>query len=413
MQAVSNVRKLSRVLITTPHLLLPSHRFLLLPDHENVEPSLQTTSQSQNHRSFSVQISNLFGISNGTQVPVGTTASSAAQHLGTHPISATVARASYTSEATESTAGPTEDVKEIYDKMLKSVEGQTMPPNAWLWSLVAKCANQEDIALLFQMLQNLRRFRLSNLRIHDNFNCNLCFKVAEACARVGAVDYGKKALWEHNKYGLTPSVSSANYLLMYAKKHKDSKFMVEIMKLLKRNHLPLQPSTADIVFSICYDDDNWELISKYAHKFIKAGVKLRRTTFGTWMEFAAKRGDVESIWKIEQLRSKAMEKHNLATTFSCAKGFLLEGKPDNAAAIILVLNEKLPGEKRTGIATELQKLVSEWPLEVIKHQKEEDRKKLATSLRKDIPAMVNGLMSIGLEVKVNLNDLHNEEAIPC
>ncbi|PIA44568.1 hypothetical protein AQUCO_01700277v1 [Aquilegia coerulea] len=296
--------------------------------------------------------------------------------------------------------------------MLKSVKGQTMPPNAWLWSLVAKCANREDIALLFQMLQNLRRFRLSNLRIHDNFNCNLCFKVAEACARVGAVDYGKKALWEHNKYGLTPSVSSANYLLLYAKKHNDSKFMVEIMKLLKRNHLPLQPSTADIVFSICYDDDNWELISKYAHKFMKAGVKLRRTTFGTWMEFAAKRGDVESIWKIEQLRSKAMEKHNLATAFSCAKGFLLEGKPENAAAIIHVLNE-LPDEKRTGIATELQKLVSEWPLEVIKYQKEEDRKKLASSLRKDIPSMVNGLMSMGLAVEVNLNDLSNEEAIPC
>lgn len=52
-----------------------------------------------------------------------------------------------------------EAVKELYDKMLKSVVDQrTAPPNAWLWSLIEKCANREDISLLFDILQNLRRF---------------------------------------------------------------------------------------------------------------------------------------------------------------------------------------------------------------------------------------------------------------
>lgn len=44
------------------------------------------------------------------------------------------------------------------------------------------------------------------------------------------------------------------------------------------------------ICSICYDADNWELISKYSRRFVKAGVKLRKTTFDIWMEFASKRG---------------------------------------------------------------------------------------------------------------------------
>ena len=35
---------------------------------------------------------------------------------------------------------------------------------------------------------------------------------------------------------------------LYAKEHNDAKLMVEIMKLLKSNDLPMQPGTADIVF---------------------------------------------------------------------------------------------------------------------------------------------------------------------
>lgn len=105
--------------------------------------------------------------------------------------------------------------------------------------------------------------RLSNLRIHDNFNSNLCQQVAKTCVRVGAIDSGtsiyfilffcrsyvcfrfyedltehaikyffcsftqdqrllmqlfvvagKKALWKHNVHGLTPSVASAHHLLV-------------------------------------------------------------------------------------------------------------------------------------------------------------------------------------------------------
>jgi hypothetical protein len=66
--------------------------------------------------------------------------------------------------------------------------------------------------------------------------------------------------------------------------------MDEVMKLLKMNNLPLQPGTADLVFRICHDTDNWDLLVKYSKKFCKAGVKLRKTTFDVWMEFAAKRG---------------------------------------------------------------------------------------------------------------------------
>lgn len=49
-------------------------------------------------------------------------------------------------------------VVELYQKMLKSLEARTMPPNAWLWSLIASCSNREDIKLLFEMLQKLRIF---------------------------------------------------------------------------------------------------------------------------------------------------------------------------------------------------------------------------------------------------------------
>ncbi|KAL9260827.1 hypothetical protein AKJ16_DCAP26135 [Drosera capensis] len=99
-----------------------------------------------------------------------------------------------------------------------------------------------------------------------------------------------KALWKHNIYGLSPSVASANHLLSYAKIHRDPDLLVSVMKLIKTNDLPLQPATADIVFRICYDADNWGLISKYSKRFLKAGVKLRKNTFDTWMEFAVKRG---------------------------------------------------------------------------------------------------------------------------
>lgn len=91
--------------------------------------------------------------------------------------------------------------------------------------------------------------------------------------------------------------------------------------------------------------------------------------------------------------------------FACAKGFLLEHNPEDAAGVIQLLTEVLPDEKKQGIMNHLQKLVSEWPLEVIKHQKEEKRKALAEALQNDIPAMVASLAAVGLQVNVNLEDL--------
>lgn len=332
--------------------------------------------------------------------------------MAQHPIDFSVmSRACFSSEASTTESSPTVAVKELYDKMLESVKiKRSMPPNAWLWSLIENCKNHDDIKLLFDILQNLRRFRLSNLRIHANFNCNLCREITKACARVGAIDFGKKALWKHNVYGLTPSIASAHHLLLYAKAHNDAKLMVEIMKLLKTNGLPLQPGTADILFSICYNTDDWQLMSKYSKKFVKAGVKLRQTSFDVWMEFAAKIGDIETLWKIEKLRSESMKRHTLASGFSCAKGFLLERKSGDAAAVIQVLNQSLSDAKKSGIMVELQKLVNEWPLEVMRHQKEEDRKALATSLISDIPAMLS-ILNMGIEARVNVEDLIGKEGI--
>ncbi|MCL7044632.1 hypothetical protein MKW94_014794 [Papaver nudicaule] len=393
LRVASNANKISRVL-STP-IFLQSERLFVSYVEEIQHP--HSSFQSQNGRKFSSTVPGVLWIRNGVQ------------NLGYNSLNH---RACYTTESTTEEVAAPEEVKEIYDKMHKSiVEGRTMPPNVWMWSLIEKCSNLEDIKLLFQMLATLRIFRLSNLRINSNFNNQLCLKVAEACVRVGAIDYGKKTLWEHNVYGLTPLIGSAHKLLMHAKKHKNATFVEEIMKLLKENHLPLQPGTADLLSSICYKTDNWELLMKYSKKFLKSGMKLRLTTLGTWMEFAARRGDVEYLWKIEKMRSDVTDKHNLASAFSCAKGFLLESKPDNAAAIIHVLDQTLPEKDRSKVTIELQKLVSKWPVEVIKHQKEEDRKALATSLKNDIPAMITSLLSMGLNVTVNLEDL-NKEAIP-
>ncbi|KNA15174.1 hypothetical protein SOVF_100290 [Spinacia oleracea] len=304
--------------------------------------------------------------------------------------------------------------KELHDQILKSVNVErSAPRNAWLWSLTEKCTSRDDIKLLFNVLQQLRIFRLSNLRIHDNFNCNLCQEVAKACVRAGAVDYGKKALCRHNVYGLTPTVGSANQLLSYAKAQKNVKLMVDLMSHLKSNNLPLQPGTADIVFSICYDANKWELISKYSRRFVKAGVKLRKTAFDIWMEFASKRGDVESLWKIEKSRSDMYKQHTIKSGFSCAKGFLLEQKPDSAASVIQALNQSFPDSKKQGIIDELQHLVSEWPAEVIKHQKQDNRKAIIDSLKADIPAMFSSLSNMGVKSSVNLDDLNIAEPVSC
>ncbi|KAL5782370.1 hypothetical protein ACOSP7_007399 [Xanthoceras sorbifolium] len=397
MQVLSNARRLSRVL--RPSVLLNSGHRLVSTDIQILVSS--NASHQHQHRHQQWQHRNTF---------CSCSLCSSGYRLQT-PNSMLTSTASFSSETSSVEGAPTEMVKELYDKMFESVNvKRTMAPNAWLWSLIENCKNHDDIKLLFDILQNLRRFRLSNLRIHDNFNCNLCREVTKASVHVGALDFAKKALWKHNVYGLTPNVGSAHQLLSYAKDHKDAKLMGEVMKLLKLNGLPLQPGTADIVFRICYDTDDWELISKYAKRFVMAGVKLRQTSFEIWMEFAAKIGDTESLWKIEKLRSESMKQHSLVTGFSCAKGFLLERKPEEAAAVIQILNQTLSDAKKPGIMVELQKLV-DWPFDVLKRQKQEDKKALATALKSDIQVMVTALLSHGLKVNVNLDDLAREEGV--
>uniref|UniRef100_A0A7N1A3X3 Uncharacterized protein n=1 Tax=Kalanchoe fedtschenkoi TaxID=63787 RepID=A0A7N1A3X3_KALFE len=314
----------------------------------------------------------------------------------------------YSTEASGLEASPTDAAKGVYDKMSESIKARTCPPNALMWSLIENCKKKEDIKLLFTILPELRIFRLSNLHIPSNFNNNLCLEITKACIRVGAIDYAKKGLIKHNIYGLSPSIPSAHQILLHAKEQNDTKLMVDIMKLIKRNDLPLQPGTADIVFSICHIADDWNLLSKYMKRFLRAGVKFRQTTFDSWMEFAAKRGDTKSLWEAEKLRSESKRKHTLASGFACAKGLLLEHKPDDSANAIQHLNQELTGDKRAGVIIELQKLVSEWPQEVLKYQKEEDRKALAAVLKSDIPKMVSRL---GMDVSVNLENLDKEEGM--
>lgn len=331
------------------------------------------------------------------------------QAMGRLPLHMMIPRASLSTTVKES---PTESVKERYDQMLKTLDGRNSPPNASLWSLIENCANEKDIELLFDILQRLRVFRLSNLRIHTNFNINLCRNVTKACVRAGALEFGKKSISKHNVYGLTPNVGSVNYLLLYAKKHNDANLMEEIMKLRKQNDIPLQARTVDIAFRICYNRNNWKLMSKYLKKFLKEEVKLRLTSFDTLMEFAAQKGDPDSLWRIEKLRSESMMKHSIVTGFACAKGYLLEHKPKDAAATIQVLNQNLSDGKRRKFVIELRALATKWPSAVIKQQKEEERKGFAAALQTDISTMVTGLLDMGIEASINMEDL-TKEAVPC
>ncbi|RVX22094.1 hypothetical protein CK203_001489 [Vitis vinifera] len=176
MQVGSKARGLVRVLRAPT--FLNSNRFLSHGVPAIEAPSHSSRQQWRPHSAFSSQSLPFSGIIR--------------QRIEQHSMcSMLTARASFLPwKSVQPVCVSLEAVKELYDKMLKSVVAQTMPPNAWLWSLIEKCENHEDIKLLFDMLQNLRRFRLSNLRIHENFNCNLCREVAKACTRVGALDFG-------------------------------------------------------------------------------------------------------------------------------------------------------------------------------------------------------------------------------
>ncbi|KAG2256069.1 hypothetical protein Bca52824_075363 [Brassica carinata] len=97
-------------------------------------------------------------------------------------------------------------VKELHDKILESVNvKRSVPPNAWLWSLIESCQCQDDINLLFEVLQKLRRFVTT---LKNNAPLRWLMQLF--------VVVGKKALWKHNVLGLTPSVASAHHLLALA-----------------------------------------------------------------------------------------------------------------------------------------------------------------------------------------------------
>ncbi|XP_050908556.1 uncharacterized protein LOC127122229 [Lathyrus oleraceus] len=66
--------------------------------------------------------------------------------------------------------------------------------------------------------------------------------------------------------------------------------------------------------SICYNTDEWELINKYAKRFVKTGVKLRQTSFETWMGFAAKRDEPCKLMfamELAEMLSTDMQKEGL------------------------------------------------------------------------------------------------------
>ncbi|KAL5995983.1 hypothetical protein ACLOJK_026056 [Asimina triloba] len=77
------------------------------------------------------------------------------EHLDLHPSCSTTMN---TCSSSVNSGLPTAIVKDLYIKMLGSIEVETMPPDAWLWSLTENCQNREDIMLLFQILQELQRF---------------------------------------------------------------------------------------------------------------------------------------------------------------------------------------------------------------------------------------------------------------
>ncbi|KAM3301701.1 putative protein isoform X2 [Capsicum chacoense] len=129
------------------------------------------------------------------------------------------------------------------------------------------------------------------------------------------------------------------------------------------------------------------------------------------MEFASKIGDVDTLWKIEKIRSETMKEHSLGSGLSCAKAFLIDHKPEDAAAVIQLLNQTVPDSRRQKFIDELQKLVEEWPLEVIKRQKDERRKELAATLQHDLPTMLSALSNMGLKLNVNVEDLTREGAL--
>ncbi|KAJ4881187.1 Uncharacterized protein Rs2_38242 [Raphanus sativus] len=205
-------------------------------------------------------------------------------HTRSSSFSLLIPRSSFSSEAAKLEGDPSVTVKELHDKILDSVNvKRSMPRNAWLWSLIESCQNQDDINLLFEVLHKLRRFV-----------------------------------------------------------------------------------------------NKWDLLAKYSKKFSKDRVKLRKTTFDVSMDFAAKRAYTRRVSSLKVNLKKLLPSSSLSARH---------------------------------MVTEFKKLVNEWPVEVIRHQAEEDKKALADSLKSVIPSMVNVLLSSGLNVSVDLDESYKKDAL--
>ncbi|KAK9933697.1 hypothetical protein M0R45_020877 [Rubus argutus] len=214
MQVVSKTRRLSRV-FKSP-ILIFSERFIT-PDAPLVEAP-HTCLQWRKLSTFSSQRAFLSGITRGCLLP-----------MEQHSVYKMMPfRAPFSSEASTIEDNPTEAVKELYDKILESVNvKRSMPPNALLWSLIENCKNQDDVKLLFDILQNLRRFRLSNLRIHLNLIAISAERLLRHVHVWGPSSLERRPCWKHNVYGLSPSIGSAHHLLTYAKEHNDVKLLMD------------------------------------------------------------------------------------------------------------------------------------------------------------------------------------------
>lgn len=98
--------------------------------------------------------------------------------------------------------------------------------------------------------------RLSNLRIHENFNCHLCLRVVEACVRAGAIDYGmfiffyllllfyndSKLINKFSGWHAPTLVSSSNVMSLYKQQQRLRHLMVLFWYIRKIHILAPMPS---------------------------------------------------------------------------------------------------------------------------------------------------------------------------
>lgn len=300
---------------------------------------------------------------------------------------------------------PTEAVQELYLKIIDSVKAGAMPPKTWRDSLLKNCKNKEDLELAFEVLEKLRKFKTSKLWQSSNWSQQITLAVVSACIRANSPHLGLRTLQRHNVYGLTPCLGAAHSLLLYTKEQKNVSFVKEVLETMEKNFIKPEPTTADIIVSICNDTEHWSLMSNISKKFIKNGVKLHPRAYDIWISSEAKLGNTLKVWKIQELRLLFGLPHTIPSAFSCAKAYLLKCQPQEAAELILELNqEDLSDSKKKWVYEELQYLVDEWPAEVISRRDKSRRKALATELKDCISMMFNYLLTKGINLSLDVEE---------